>query len=125
MDSMTPEQFFDSIGPAYETAFADLQSQLNAIQWIIREIQDRKPAKVLDLGCGTGRPVCSTFADNGHYVHGIDVSKVMLSNARTKVPNAEFLKADAFQVELAPQSFDAITVFFSLLAGSSQNLIRK
>lgn len=122
---MTPEELFDSIGPAYETAFADLQPQLESIQWIMRQIQDQKPAKVLDLGCGTGRPVCSAFADAGHDVLGVDVSGVMLSDAQAKVSNAKFIKADIFQVELPRQSFDAITIFFSLAAGSSQDLIRR
>jgi hypothetical protein len=30
-DFMTPEELFDSIGPAYESAFADLQPQLESI----------------------------------------------------------------------------------------------
>ena len=124
-DFTTPEELFDSIGPAYETAFANLRPQLESIEWIMQQIQDRKPAKVLDLGCGTGRPVCSAFADAGHDVLGVDVSGVMLSDARVKVSKATFMKADVFQIELPGQSFDAITVFFSLAAGSSQDLIRR
>lgn len=124
-NSMTPEELFDSIGPAYETAFAGLQPQLDSIQWTLHQIQDHKPAKVLDLGCGTGRPVCSAFADAGHDVLGVDISGVMLSDAQAKLPSAKFIKADIFQVEFPGQSFDAITIFFSLAAGSSQYLIRR
>jgi len=62
--------------------------------------------------------------DAGHSVLGVDISDVMLSDARAKTPNATFIKADVFQMELPAQSFDAITVFFSLSAGSSQDLIR-
>lgn len=121
---MTPAELFDSIGPAYETAFADLQPRDEAIKWAMQQIQDRKPAKVLDLGCGTGRPVCSAFADAGHDVLGVDVSDVMLSDARAKVPKATFMKADVLQMELPQQSFDAIIIFFSLIAGTSQDSIR-
>jgi ubiquinone/menaquinone biosynthesis C-methylase UbiE len=91
----------------------------------MQQIQDRKPAKVLYLGCGTGRPVCSAFADAGHDVLGVDVSGVILSDARVKVSNAKFMKADIFQMEFPWQSFDANTIFFSLAAGSSQDLIRR
>ena len=122
---MTPEELFDSIGPAYEIAFADLQPRDEAIEWTMRQIQDRKPAKVLDLGCGTGRPVCSAFADAGHDVLGVDVSDVMLSDARAKVPKATFMKADVYQLELPEQFFDAIIIFFSLIAGTSQDLIKR
>jgi ubiquinone/menaquinone biosynthesis C-methylase UbiE len=34
------------------------------------------------------------------------------------------LKADAFQITLPPDSFDAITVYFSLAIASSQDVIR-
>jgi hypothetical protein len=57
VDFMTSEELFDSIGPAYETAFAHLQPQLESIEWIMRQIQDRKPAEILDLWCGTSTPV--------------------------------------------------------------------
>lgn len=93
---MTPEELFDSIGPASETAFANLRPQVESIEWIMQQIQDRKPAKVLDLGCGTGRPVCFAFADAGHDVLGVDVSGVILSDARAKVSKAAFMKADVF-----------------------------
>jgi ubiquinone/menaquinone biosynthesis C-methylase UbiE len=122
---MTPEELFDSIGPAYEIAFTNLRPQLDSINWITQQIQDSKPARVLDLGCGTGRPVCSTFAEAGHDVIGVDISDVMLADARSKCPLATFIKADVFEMELPVQSFDAITVFFSLSAGSSQDLIRR
>jgi ubiquinone/menaquinone biosynthesis C-methylase UbiE len=79
---------------------------------------------VLDLGCGTGRPVCSTFADAGHDVLGVDVSGVMLQDGRAKVTNAKFLKADAFQMTMPPDTYDAITVYFSLAVSLSQDLIK-
>jgi ubiquinone/menaquinone biosynthesis C-methylase UbiE len=123
-DCLSAEEMFDSIGPAYEEAFADLKTQLDSIQWALTQIQHRRPAKVLDLGCGTGRPVCSTFVDAGHEVLGVDVSGVMLRDAEAKIPNAKFLKADVFQITLPPDSFDAITVYFSLAIASSQDVIR-
>ncbi len=80
-DVMIPEELFDSIGPAYEIAFAGLQPQLDSINWILHQIRDQRPANVLDLGCGTGRPVCSAFADAGQDVLGVDISGIMLSDA--------------------------------------------
>lgn len=56
---------------------------------------------------------------------GVDISSVILSDAQAKLPSAKFMKADIFQVEFPGQSFDAIAIFFSLAAGSSQYLIRR
>lgn len=125
LNSMTPEQMFDSIGPAYEEAFAGLKPQLDSIQWVLAQIHDRRPAKVLDLGCGTGRPVCSAFADAGHDVLGVDVSGVMIKDAQKKVLNAKFIKDDVFKMNLSPDTYDAVTVYFSLAADTSQDLIRR
>ena len=99
---LSTKGMFDSIGPAYEEAFAGLKTQLNSIQWVLTQVQDRRPALILDLGCGTGGPVCETFAEAGHDVLGADVSGVMLQDARAKVADAKFLKADAFQIDLPP-----------------------
>ncbi len=123
-DCLSAEEMFDSIGPAYEEAFAGLKTQLDSIEWVLTQIQHRRPAKVLDLGCGTGRPVCSILADAGHDVLGIDVSSVMLRDAQSKVTNAKFWKADIFQMSLPPDTYDAITVYFSLAIASSQDSIR-
>lgn len=121
----TSEELFDSIGPGYETAFANLQPQLDAIDWILQQLQDRKPAKVLDVGCGTGRPVCSALADAGHDVLGVDSSGVMLADARAKVPNATFQQVDVFDLDFPPGgSFDAVTSFFSMIVGTSQAAIK-
>lgn len=39
-------------------------------------------ARVLDLSCGTGRPVAATLAAAGHHVTGIDASDIMVALAR-------------------------------------------
>ena len=41
------------------------------------------PAKIADLGCGTGS-VSALFAQAGHEVHGVDQSPRMLEIARAK-----------------------------------------
>jgi cyclopropane fatty-acyl-phospholipid synthase-like methyltransferase len=42
--------------------------------------------RVLDLGCGTGRPVAEHFADLGLLVTGVDQSASMLELARRRLP---------------------------------------
>ncbi|KAJ8612973.1 hypothetical protein MRB53_037181 [Persea americana] len=124
--AMTAEQLFDDVGPAYEQAYADQAESKHATDWIIAELSAKsiKRGRLLDVGCGTGRPVCSRLADTGHDVLGIDVSGVMVEHARKAVPNASFEKIDIRSFQADEGSFDAITSFFALLTDMTHQDIR-
>ena len=72
-------------------------------------------AAVLDLGCGAGVPVTRWLADRGFAVTGVDVSAKQLELARTNIPEGTFLKADMTEVTFAPESFDAVVAFHSII----------
>src|SRR5215212_3840190 len=72
-------------------------------------------AVVLDLGCGAGVPVTGWLADRGFSVTGVDVSARQLELARTNVPAGIFLKADMIELIFAPESFDAVVAFHSII----------
>jgi len=72
-------------------------------------------AAVLDLGCGAGVPVTRWLADRGFAVTGVDVSAKQLELARTNVPEGTFLKADMTEVVFAPESYDAVVAFHSII----------
>ncbi|MEK0181984.1 MAG: class I SAM-dependent methyltransferase [Oscillatoriales cyanobacterium] len=61
---------------------------------------------ILDLGCGTGQ-LTAKIAESGAFVHGIDSSLSMITQARANYSQLEFAVADArdFQVE---QPLDAV-----------------
>jgi ubiquinone/menaquinone biosynthesis C-methylase UbiE len=58
---------------------------------------DRLPtgARVLDLGCGSGRPVAQHMAELGLRVTGVDSSPTMISLCRSRLPHHEWIVADA------------------------------
>ena len=120
---------YDDIGAHYEDAFRVFPQQTKAIQWLLSQLSKFPPqtAKCLDIGCGTGRPVCSSLADAGHLVHGIDISAKMVAVATQNVRNVTFKHQDlrAFAKQAEPGSWDAITVFFSMGQGLTQNEIRE
>lgn len=124
------EALFDDIGPAYELAFSGLEPQQASIQWVLAELKgapDRSEgAKVVDIGCGTGRPVCEAFAIDGYDVLGVDLSTAMVEAAKKNVPTAKFEKRDMreFLQSAIPESFDVATVYFSMLSGVTQDEIR-
>ncbi|HKB77227.1 MAG TPA: class I SAM-dependent methyltransferase, partial [Myxococcales bacterium] len=64
--------------------------------------------RVLDLGCGAGRPIAERLAAAGLRVVGVDSSIELLRLARRNVPAALLLLAEMTEVELANGSFAAI-----------------
>ena len=69
------------------------------------------PARVADLGCGTGS-LSVLLAGAGHEVHGVDLSPQMVGLARGKAAAAglpvRFSTADAARPPLAPGSVDVV-----------------
>jgi SAM-dependent methyltransferase len=123
---LTAEEAFDSIGTAYEDAFAGLLEQASSVEWLLTQLKDAgiETARFVDMGCGTGRPVCLILANAGHDVLGIDISTVMVAAARERVPNAKFKQMDIRDFNPPQGSYDAASVYFSLIAGVTQDEIR-
>jgi SAM-dependent methyltransferase len=70
-------------------------------------------SRVLDLGCGSGVPIARTLAAS-HSVTGVDLSAGQLANARSQVPNAQFIHADMSRCHFQPGSFDAAVSFYAI-----------
>lgn len=71
-------------------------------------------ASVLDLGCGAGVPVTRWLSER-YTVVGVDVSEKQLELAVKNAPNARFVKSDMMNLDLEPETFDAIVAFFSII----------
>ncbi|KAL7965329.1 S-adenosyl-L-methionine-dependent methyltransferase [Trichoderma sp. SZMC 28014] len=97
-----------------------------SLEWLVSHLP-RVGCKVLDKGCGTGRPVALALSrpPHHHQVHGIDVSENMLSVARLSVPSASFELTDVRVFQSDSESFDAVTSYFALLVDISQDEIRQ
>ena len=68
---------------------------------------------VLELGCGGGGPATQALAER-HQLLGVDISLRQIERARGRVPNATFECADATELDLAPESFDAVVSLYVL-----------
>jgi len=110
---LSAAQVFDAFGKDYETAFAGLTAQREELEWLLSQL--RPGAKVLDVGCGTGRPAAELLVAAGHDVTGCDVSPGMLEIARAQVPGARFELADLRTLTYPAGSWDAVVAFFPLL----------
>lgn len=71
-------------------------------------------ARVLDLGCGNGVPGTRLLAER-YDVTGLDLSPVQIERARELVPAARFECGDMTAAAFAPESFDAVVAYFSLI----------
>ncbi|MEZ0578906.1 trans-aconitate 2-methyltransferase [Nocardioides sp. MH1] len=65
------------------------------------------PARVVDLGCGTGT-LTRLLVDEGYDVDGLDYSPEMIRRARAKVPEATFVEGDAARPDLERGGYDVV-----------------
>jgi SAM-dependent methyltransferase len=64
-----------------------------------------KRSTILDLGCGTGRPMAEYVISRGHHVVGVDQSEEMLEIARRAFPNETWVlfPMEAYEPRVAYQ----------------------
>jgi len=81
---------------------------------LCRLIARSRPARVLDVCCGTGR-LCRLLQPNCPSIAGLDLSMGMLRVARRKSPaSIGYLLADAATPSLRDRSFDALILSLAL-----------
>lgn len=71
------------------------------------------PASILDLGCGTGRPIAAHLLGLGHRVTGVDQAEALLELARSRHPEANWIHA-AIETFQPDARFDAIVCWDAL-----------
>lgn len=82
------------------------------LDWV-QELIARLPEKpeVLELGCGAAEEPTLLLAERGRLL-GIDISGQQLRRARERCPLATFVHADIIELELDPESFDAVVALY-------------
>ena len=70
-------------------------------------------AHILDLGCGTGRPIAEYIMSNGHRVTGVDQSEGQLDIARTRYPDATWITS-AIESFTTTERFNVIVCWDAL-----------
>jgi cyclopropane fatty-acyl-phospholipid synthase-like methyltransferase len=78
------------------------------------ELISRLPdgARVLELGCGSGVPDTQRLAARFRLT-GVDISREQVRRARAAVPDAVLMQADFTELELEPESFDAVVSYYA------------
>ena len=73
----------------YEKAWLDLFLSLIPVH-----------STLLDLGCGSGKPIADYLIQQGHTLIGVDSSDVMIAMAQKNFPKQTWVQADMRTVEL-------------------------
>ena len=84
-------------------------------------------SEILDLGCGSGKPIADYLIQHDHKITGVDSSDVMIEMARQNFPEQHWLQADMRTVELE-QKFNAILAwdsFFHLTPNDQRQMFRQ
>ncbi len=107
----TVERSYDRMGEAYHQNRDNekFAQQLNQIGELLPS-----SGRVLDAGCGVGRPTAEFFAQKGFDVTGVDISKKMIELARQNVPRANFLQKNIATFDFPNASFDGIVCIYTL-----------
>lgn len=105
---------YDAIGEAYTAHVVEWRTPDD--EWYLETLEEHVPqgATLLDVGCGAGIPTTGRLAKRFD-VTGVDISPGQIARARKNVANARFVTSDIAKVDFPPDSFDAVTAFFSIV----------
>ena len=107
----TVEESYDKMGETYHN-FRDNEKFNRELQ----KFADFLPSsgKVLDAGCGVGRPVSQFLVKKGFKVTGVDISQRMIDLARENVPEGSFYQGNILTLDFSDNSFDGIICVYTL-----------
>lgn len=113
MTSRDAVDLWDSEAPTFDDA-ADHGLRDPAVRsaWrsLLSGLLPHPPARVADLGCGTGT-LALLLSEEGHSVDGVDFSPEMVARAVAKTgaePRVSILEGDAFEPPLPPAAYDVV-----------------
>lgn len=105
------EQLFDGMAPIFEQQLRKLGCQIpeELARAVLPLLEAYRPARVLDLGCGTGL-LGAALAPASATITGIDLSAEMLSRAAARGIYAQLAKAEMVEYLRAAEAgtFDAV-----------------
>jgi cyclopropane fatty-acyl-phospholipid synthase-like methyltransferase len=103
---------YDSIAGEFAAARASLRA--DEVEYLSLLLERVAPGSVvLDLGCGTGHPIATHIAAQGHRIVGVDASASMLALARERLPAHRWIHGLIEQVAFDEQ-FDAVVCWDAL-----------
>ncbi|TKG97244.1 class I SAM-dependent methyltransferase [Puteibacter caeruleilacunae] len=104
------------LNPEIDLASRKESSIIKTASWILNTQKSKRKLKILDLGCGPGL-YTEIFAQNGHDVTGIDISKTSINYAKEsaikKNLDINYINANYLNVELDYDQYDLVVMIFT------------
>lgn len=103
---------YNAIASSWDTARSSFYGREREY---VDALLDGLPAQsdVLDLGCGTGRPIAEHILSKGHHVTGVDQAEELLELARARYPSAMWIH-DRIETFSPAQRVNAIVCWDAL-----------
>jgi len=102
---------YDDAADAYAAARDDEGRDVDLLEEFLGQLPPT--ARLLDVGCGGGRPVLSRAGDTAAV--GVDISRTQLERAARTAPGVPLVQADMTSLPVRDGSFDAVTAYHSLI----------
>ena len=99
--------FFDDLAGGGEYDVFSPGTNEKIVGTCLQQAGLRPPARVLDLGCGSG-VFTNILAKRGFSAIGVDISPAMVRRAQVKYPAVEFAVGDAEKLPFPDGSFDGV-----------------
>lgn len=109
--TISTDEVYQAWAPHYD---APGNQMIDVEQPVVRGVLDGLPVgTALDAACGTGRHT-AYLRELGHRVIGADASAAMLAQARTRLPDVGFHRADLHRLPLADGAVDTVVCALAL-----------
>jgi SAM-dependent methyltransferase len=106
---------YDRIAHLYDEPLRDHPADAQLVAFLQGRPEGRSErARILDLGCGTGKQLLANHAAFPHVsAVGLDLFRGMLRIARARCPSARWIHGDASRIPFRSNTFDYVTNQFS------------
>lgn len=104
------------LNPDIDLASRKKPSIEKTVKWILGNWEKNRKLTILDLGCGPGW-YTELFANNGHSVTGVDISKNSIDyatqSAKEKELNIHYRNANYLDIDLGEEKFDLVVLIYA------------
>ena len=101
-------RFFDLWSLTYDNPVVQAATYRPTQDAVLRSLRERRPGRVLDLGCGTGLLTTRLVEDLGATTVGCDYSWGMVERAARRSRRPAWVQGDAMALPLVSGSVDAV-----------------
>lgn len=109
---MRPEDILSTYDRVAQGYAASRDRTLFERKWLDRMLNYAPGRRVLDLGCGPGRPIAAYLDDRRCTITGVDGAPAMIALFRQNLPDARAIRADMRGLDLG-EEFDVVLAWNS------------